>query len=376
MGHFSTKLSRIKHHESSSTTPETKTAKGRVEQRPPGPSMAGDRRPRSGGSYPTDDVPQVPESSPDPYLTSEDARQNLGKLPKILTLVAMPAYNEEDQIAKAIVGSRKFAAAVLVVDDGSTDLTSEIAEALGAIVIRHKVNKGYGRAIQTIFLTARRLGVDELVIIDSDGQHNPMEIPLLLHKLREGYDVVIGSRFIPGMESPVPIYRKVGMKILDRATMMASGIPNITDSQSGFRAYGKQAIKRIKINRDNMSAGSDILVKIHDNNLTVNEVPITVRYDIKKTSSQNPLSHGIDILWHLAGVIGYRRPVLSFGLPGTILVIIGIVIGLCVVTECLLTSAFPFSLSMISVWFMVMGLLLVSTAFIMNSLVKNGNITQ
>ena len=109
----------------------------------------------------------------------------------IRTLVAMPAHNEEAAIAKTVLGARRHADAVLVVDDGSTDETAAIAEALGAIVIRHETNRGYGGALQTIFATARRLGVEELVIIDADGQHDPAEIPGLLAALREGNDVVI-----------------------------------------------------------------------------------------------------------------------------------------------------------------------------------------
>ena len=95
----------------------------------------------------------------------------------IRTLVAMPAYNEESAIAKTILGAQQHADKVLVVDDGSKDETTRIAGALGAIVIRHEVNRGYGGALQTIFSTAREMGVEELVIIDADGQHNPGEIP-------------------------------------------------------------------------------------------------------------------------------------------------------------------------------------------------------
>jgi len=129
----------------------------------------------------------------------------------IRTLVAMPAYNEEAYIAKTIVGAGRHADAVLVVDDGSEDATVPIAEALGAIVVCHETNKGYGGALQTIFATARDLGAEELVIIDSDGQHDPGEIPGLLAELRAGNDVVFPA----------------------------------ADPQSGFGAYGKRAIEAV-----------------------------------------------------------------------------------------------------------------------------------
>ncbi len=129
----------------------------------------------------------------------------------VRTLVAMPAYNEESAIAKTVLGARRHADAVLVVDDGSEDETPAIAEALGAIVIRHEVNRGYGGALRTIFSTARDLGAEELVIIDSDGQHSPGEIPRLLTELRKGNDVVLPA----------------------------------ADPESGFGAYGKRAIEAV-----------------------------------------------------------------------------------------------------------------------------------
>ena len=137
----------------------------------------------------------------------------------IRTLVAMPAYNEEAAIAKTVLGARRHADAVLVVDDGSTDATVPIAEALGAIVVRHETNRGYGGALQTIFATARDLGAEELVIIDADGQHDPGEIPGLLAELRQGSDVVL----------------------------LGLGETGGLDSFGGFGAYGKRAIEAIRI---------------------------------------------------------------------------------------------------------------------------------
>ena len=151
----------------------------------------------------------------------------------IRTLVAMPAYNEEAYIAKTVVGAARHADAVLVVDDGSEDETVAIAEALGAIVVRHKTNRGYGGALQTIFTTARDLGAEELVIIDSDGQHSPAEIPRLLAELRAGSDAVLPA----------------------------------ADQESGFGAYGKEAIEAVY--QSDASTGSDILALVRDHHLKI-----------------------------------------------------------------------------------------------------------
>jgi len=190
----------------------------------------------------------------------------------------MPAYNEDHVIAEVIQGCKKYVDKVVVVDDGSSDNTAEIALSLGATVVRHIKNLGYGAALKSCFNKARELDADAMIVIDSDGQHNPDEIPKLLATLEQGFDLVIGSRFINGNGKNVPSYRKVGMMVLDVVTYIAGGI-NVTDSQSGFRAYSKKAIEKIRIDGDDMSAGSEILLHAKDYNLKFTEVEIHCKYD-------------------------------------------------------------------------------------------------
>jgi len=288
----------------------------------------------------------------------------------VRTLVAMPAYNEEAYIAKTIVGAQQHADAVLVVDDGSTDDTVRIAGALGALVVQHKINRGYGGALQTIFCTAREMGAEELVIIDSDGQHNPGDIPRLLTELRRGNDVVIGSRFIDDSAVGIPAYRKVGMKVLDTVTTMAGTDLMITDSQSGFRAYGKKAIEVIRISDVGMSAGSEILVQISDHHLKVAEVPIHVRYDIAGTSSKDPVSHGIEVLMNIVRLISLRRPLIFFGIPGLIITLFGIGAEIHTFSEYYRTAQFHYILFTGGFSMLILGLLLVTVGMILYSLVQ------
>ena len=99
-----------------------------------------------------------------------------------MIIAAMPAHNEDERIAKVVLGAKKHVDKVVVVDDGSTDATVKIAEALGALVVRHEGNRGYGAALGTCFETARKLNADIMVILDSDGQHDPAYIPEFINQ--------------------------------------------------------------------------------------------------------------------------------------------------------------------------------------------------
>jgi glycosyltransferase involved in cell wall biosynthesis len=114
-----------------------------------------------------------------------------------LIVACIPAYNEEDTIAKIILLTKKYVDKVIVCDDGSTDLTGEIAVGLSALLIKHTQRKGYGDAIRSLFNEAIKLGADLVVTLDGDGQHNPDELPRLIEPILCGNaDMVIGSHFI------------------------------------------------------------------------------------------------------------------------------------------------------------------------------------
>jgi len=283
-------------------------------------------------------------------------------------IAALPAFNEETFLAKNIPLIQSYVDLVIVVDDGSTDATAPISQQMGAYVVKHPENRGYGAALQTIFSTARDLNCDALVILDADGQHNPADIEKVLEPLLQGADVVNGSRFLDKTANTIPNYRKVGMKVLDTATATA-GVKKGTDTQSGFRAYGKKAISAISISGQGMSAGSEILIQISNKKLALVEVPINVRYDIVDTSSQNPLSHGVSVLYDIIILISCLRPLPAFGIPALILVFLGIGAGYMAFSQYYLTSKFPFGLSMVSEMFLILGLLMGVSALILNAVI-------
>jgi len=228
------------------------------------------------------------------------------------TLIILPAYNEELTIGSVVALAKKFGD-VLVVDDGSCDRTSQIALESGAIVLKHEVNKGKGCALKTGFKYALSQGYDIVVWLDSDGQHNPDEIPLLLDPIVKGEaDLVIGSRYLNESKKEIPIYRRLGLWVLNKMTKMAASVE--VDSQSGFRAMNRKALESLDLNSDGYSIETDIIVKASERGIRLMEVPITVRYDVPNKHKKNPLTHGFGVLSDIVGLIGYKRPLLLFSI--------------------------------------------------------------
>ena len=282
-------------------------------------------------------------------------------------VAAIPAYNEEKTIAKIILGARKKVDEVIVVDDGSIDSTAEIAEALGAKVVKHRENLGYGAAIRTCFETAKKLNVDAMVILDADGQHNPDEIPSLLEKIKEGDDVVIGSRFVE-KNNKMPKYRKFGIGIINLA-MRWAGV-KVSDSQSGFRAYSKKAIKQIELKEKGMSVSAEILSQAKEKNLKISEVPINCNYDVEEPSTENPLVHGLSVLLSIIRLIEFSRPLQFFGIIGLSFFCGGIAFGIWALKIFNATRTLPLGLTLIMTLLVLLGIFTLYTGIILHSIAR------
>jgi glycosyltransferase involved in cell wall biosynthesis len=241
--------------------------------------------------------------------------------------IILPAFNEEVSIGSMVLHARKYASRVIVVDDGSSDRTVEVAELAGAKVISHPENRGKGAALKTGFEVAAQNGTKVIVTMDSDGQNNPDEIPnLILPVLSGEADLVNGSRYINGGETDTPLYRRVGQSVLDKATNLNSGI-SITDSQSGFRAFAAHTVPVFRFRQGGFGIESEMLADAANASLRVKEVEIGVRYDVDG-STENPISHGLKVLVKVLQDMELNRPLYYFTVPGLILAIIGIGMGL------------------------------------------------
>jgi len=237
--------------------------------------------------------------------------------------VGIPAYNEEKNIASILVKLKKIADNVIVCNDGSTDATGTIAEELGAIVVNHEKNQGYGAGIRSIFLKSKEVESDVLVTLDSDGQHDVGDIEKLIEPIQNGKcDLVIGSRFLEENVKNVPNYRKIGINIITKVTN-ATLKNKLTDSQSGFRAYNKKIISEVKPSELGMGVSTEILIKASNKEFIIGEVPITVSYE-GNTSTHNPVSHGTSVLFSTLKFTSIEHPLKFYGIPAAIFLIVGI----------------------------------------------------
>ena len=238
-------------------------------------------------------------------------------------IVGIPAFNEEKNIAVLIIQLKKIADKIIVCNDGSTDLTSKIAEGLGVTVINHEKNLGYGAAIRSIFLKSKDLDGDILVTFDADGQHRIKDINRVINPIiNEESDLVIGSRFLDKSEKEVPQYRKVGIKIITKVTN-ATIKKQLTDSQSGFRAYSKKVLNELNPSELGMGISTEILIKASAKNFRISEVPIKITYN-GDTSTHNPISHGSSVLLSTIKFTSIEHPLKFYGIPSMIFFAIGL----------------------------------------------------
>ena len=282
--------------------------------------------------------------------------------------IGIPAYNEEKNIAKIITKLKKITDSIIVCDDGSSDMTSEIAKNLGVIVISHKKNMGYGAAIRTIFEKSAEIGSDILVTFDADGQHRIEDVSRVLHPLENNEaDIVIGSRFL-GKQSNVPNYRKLGIKVITQVTN-SSIKTKLTDSQSGFRAYSKQVLSKISLSEIGMGISTEILIKANNFNFRIGEVPITISYE-GDTSSENPISHGTSVLFSTIKYTSIEHPIKFYGIPSIILLIIGSTFTYLAIQYYVEFGRLSTNLTLVGAGVFFIGIVLLITAILLYSLVS------
>jgi len=283
--------------------------------------------------------------------------------------IGLPAFNEEKNIASIITKLEEITDTIIICNDGSSDLTGQIASKMGAIVINHEKNMGYGAAIRSLFLKSKDLGVDILVTFDADGQHNVLDIKKVIAPIIEKKaDLVIGSRFLDDSQDDIPSYRKTGIQIITKLTN-SSLKEKIKDSQSGFRAYSKEVISKITPSDHGMGVSSEVLIKASNNNFRITEVPIKISYE-GDTSTHHPVSHGMSVTLSTLKFISIEHPLKFYGIPGLAFLFIGLFFTVWTLQLFSETREIITNISLLAIGTIIFGTMLFMTSIILYSVVN------
>jgi glycosyltransferase involved in cell wall biosynthesis len=239
-------------------------------------------------------------------------------------LIAIPAFNEARFIGSVVLRARALGCQVLVIDDGSSDDTAEIASRAGAIVEQHETNMGKSQALNSAFILARQRGSKVLVVLDGDGQHEVGALPRVVRPILEGQaDIVIGSRFLHNSDGSTPGVRRAGQRWITAITNLSSGVP-VTDSQSGFRAFSEAAIEGLLLHTQGFGAEVEMQFRARELGLRVTEVPIRAIYT--DPPKRNVVGQGLEVLNRVTALTGRHRPLLSFSLLAIVLGLLGLLL--------------------------------------------------
>lgn len=281
-------------------------------------------------------------------------------------MAVIPAYNESKNIGNIIAETSKYVDRIIVVDDGSIDKTREVAIAMNALLIRNKRNMGKGFSLKRGITECLKYNPDVVVTIDGDGQHDPSEIPKLLSPLiSEEADVVVGSRYVPGSVTDAPLYRKVGLHILNNLNRVLVRT-SVKDSQSGYRAYTKNVLSTIlKYDATGYAVEIEQLALLETSGFRIIEVPITVKYrDLEATSKSKPFPHGAHIVYAIIRIAVERKPLSFFGLSGLLMLLVSIIPISDLTAIFNETRYFSLPLALIAVSLAFFGIILILISFI------------
>ena len=285
-------------------------------------------------------------------------------------VACVPAYCEEGTIARVVLAAQRYVQKVVVCDDGSPDMTAEIAEKLGAHVVRHDVNRGKGHALKTLFGEAMKFNADVVILLDGDGQHDPHEIPNLLEPvLQAKADLVIGSRYANDNVVEAPLYRRLGLRVLNYLHNKVNRL-HISDAECGFKALSRKALNAVCLfDHGGYGVDAEMVSLARKNGINIVEVPVSVKYkELKRTSKKMPLAHGGELVGNLLRLVMEARPLRYLGLPGAMLLFLGMAAIVYMTSSYNQTGALSMHAMIVALGSTVAGLLLVLAAFQLFSL--------
>lgn len=247
-------------------------------------------------------------------------------------LVTIPACNEEKTIGALIskihkvMKANRYKYKILVVDDGSKDKTREVAKKAGAIVYSHPKNYGLAESFKTEIGQCLKLNADVIVHIDADLQYQAEEIPKLLKEIKNGYDLVLGSRF-KGKIEEMPLIKRLGNIAFSIVVSQITGL-KISDAQTGFRAFTKEVAVNVPITSKHTYTQEQIIRAVKQK-FKVKEVPIYfAKRNGKSRLISNPFGYAIRALINIIRVYRDFEPLKFFGVVGGIILFVGFILGL------------------------------------------------
>jgi glycosyltransferase involved in cell wall biosynthesis len=288
----------------------------------------------------------------------EEAIGAKGSAAKIV--VVIPTLNECKAVGKVVGGVKNvmtdYDCTVLTVDGHSTDGTDKIAKEKGAEVIYQR-GKGYGDALKTGFLYARKqLGAKVVVMMDADMTYDPKHIPALVAPiLKDEADMVLGNRFAGMQKGAMPFVNTIGNKVLSLVAKLALGL-NVYDTQSGMRAFNSELLERMTLVAVGMPLAMEILAEARSVDAKIREVPISYMPRVGETKL-HPIKDGGRILGTTVRLMFDIRPLLFFGIIGTVLGVMGLLLHYITLPKELVSIVFPFL-------FMIGGMLLFWIGFV------------
>lgn len=284
-----------------------------------------------------------------------------------MRVAVVPALNEERTIGTVVLKAAEVVDQVLVVDDGSTDATAEVAKRAGAEVLPHEGNRGKGAALWTGLREALDRKADVVVTLDGDGQHDPAHLAELVAPIEAGEaDVVVGSRDLDG-DGASSRSRQVGRAVLDTVTNTVGGL-DVADTQSGFRAIRADVLPSILPKESGMGVESEMLLAAQREGHRIVEVQVPDHYPEGVSPSTNPTRHGASVLASILRFVREEHPLAFFGGGGLVALVIGLYLGYQTASHYYATQVFWPGKAMLSMLFLILGSIAILGAMILDAL--------
>ena len=296
-----------------------------------------------------------------------------------MIIITIPAYNEEETIGetiseiKEVMQKTDYKFKIQVVDDGSQDKTGIIAKKEGAEVFSHKTNFGLVKTFQTEIKMCLEKKAEIIIHTDADNQYDPSSIPFMIRKIKEGNDLVLGSRFKNKITYKNGISKSLG-NILFAKIISKLIKQKITDTTTGYRAFTREVAEKIKI-INTFTYTQEQIIKASKLGLKIEEVPIQARKTKRKSKLfKNPFDYAIKAWINILRIYRDYNPLKFFGIIGFNLMIAGIILGLYLVSNFILSGKVGhIPLTILSILLLIMGLQFILFGFLADMKSHNEN---